>query len=86
MLTVPAQLHGGGRAVNGGVGHHVPHHTRVVPHIGGLHFGDVQVACPLGDEATGILQQETWASVENPRVFDLCRGRAQTATAEDRGY
>ena len=81
MLTIQAQHDGGWRAVHSGVGHHVPHHTRVVPHVGGLHLGYVQVTCMLGDETTSVLLQEAGPSVENPRIFDLCERIEQQKTA-----
>lgn len=69
--TVPPHHHRRRRAENRGVGHHVPDRTRVVPHVGRLHFGDVQVACALGDKTSGVLLQKAPLTVENPRIFDF---------------
>lgn len=70
-LTVAPHHHRRRRAEDRGVGHHVPDRARVVPHVGRLHFGDVQVACPLGDETSGVLLQKAPLTVENPRIFDF---------------
>lgn len=71
VLTVSPHHHGGRGAENRGVGHHVPHRTRVVPRVRGFDFGYVQVARPLGDEAAGVLLQEAPLPVEKPPIFDL---------------
>lgn len=70
-LTVPPHQHRRGRAENRGVGHHVSDCTCVVPNVWRLHFGYVQVACPLGDKTAGVLLQKAPLSVEYPRIFDF---------------
>lgn len=70
-LTIPPHHHRRGGAENRGVGHHVSDYTRVVPHVWRLHFGDVQVACPLRDKTASVLLQKAPLSVENPRIFDF---------------
>lgn len=73
-LTVSPHHHRRGRAQHGGVGHHISHCAGVVAGVRGLHLGDVEVARLLGDEAPGVLPQETSLPVHHPGELHLWTG------------
>lgn len=79
-LTILAQHHGSGRAVHGAIGHQVLYHTRIVARIRWLHFGDVQVPCPLGHKAPIILDEDTGITIEDPWISNLWEQEAKESS------
>lgn len=73
-LTVGFECQRGRRAQDPRIRHRVLHQADVASHVGGLHLGDVQVSCVLGDEATTVLGHEWGELIKHPAVDDLCRG------------
>lgn len=73
-LTVGFQCQWRRRAQNPCIRHRVLHQTNVASDVRGLHLGDVQVSCVLGDEATAVLGHEWGELIEHPAVHDLYRG------------
>lgn len=62
--------------MNAAFGDRVFNNTGVVAHIGRFYFGDVQVACLLGNKSPCVLDDERWVLVEDPCEGKLC-GQSQ---------
>lgn len=80
-LTVAAQDQRRGRTLHSGLGDRVGHHAGVVADIRGLHFGDVQVARLLRDEAAGVLLHERRVLVKDPGKDEIWRQRRRRRRA-----
>ena len=71
-LTVGFQCQRCRRAQNPRIRRRVLHQTNVASYVRGLHLGDVEVSCVLGDEAPTVLGDKRGELVEHPAVDDLC--------------
>lgn len=75
LLTVTAEHEWGGWTLDSGLCDGVGHHTGVIANIWGLHFGDVQIACLLRDEAASILLHICRVLIEDPGKYEICGRR-----------
>lgn len=76
-LTVGFQCQRCWRAQNPRIRRRVLHQTDVASYVRGLHLGDVEVSCVLGDEAPTVLGNKWRELVKHPAVDDLCRKKVE---------
>lgn len=77
VLTVGAQDERGGGAVDAGLGDGVGDDAGVVPHVGRLHLGDVEVPRLLGHKPAGVLLHERRVLIKYPAERQGCRGKGR---------